>query len=102
MKRLAYFLMLLLVIDLVDDAWAVAPVAFDTPLAADNDYDDDYLAVQQQSGQELFPSHHEPAFLGRNPQTAELSFCRRGLPLGWDLTVPFAPPPLYVLMSLQI
>jgi hypothetical protein len=102
MKRVTYFLILLLITDQVDDAWAVAPVSTDTPLTADDDYDDDYLAAPQQSARELSPSHHGPAFLGRNRPTAELTSCRRGVPSAPDLTAPFAPPALYVLMSLQI
>jgi hypothetical protein len=102
MKRLACFLILLLITDQVDDAWAAAPDQPVAPLAADDDYDDDYLPAQRQSGLEQPPTGHERAFLGRNPQAPELSSRRRDWPLGWDLTAPFAPPPLYVLMSLQI
>jgi hypothetical protein len=101
MKRIAYFLILLVITDLVDDAWAVASVLPGTSLAADDDYDDEYLPAQQQSGRDRSLSR-QPVFLGWNPRTAELSSGRRGLPVGWDLTARFAPPPLYVLMSLQI
>jgi hypothetical protein len=102
MKRLAYFLILLLITDQVDDAWAFAPAWATTPVAADDDYDDDYLPVQRQSARELSPCGHGPAFLGRDRQAAELTSCRRGVPSRSGLTGPFAPPALYVLVSLQI
>jgi hypothetical protein len=102
MKRLACFLILLLITDQVDDACALAADSPGTPLAADDDHDDDYLPAQRQSALEQPPSGQQPAFLGRNRHLATLSCRRAGLPPGWDLTAPFTPPPLYVLVSLQI
>jgi hypothetical protein len=102
MKRLACFLILLLITDQVDDACALAADAPGTPLAADDDYDDDYLPAQRQSAPEQRPAGQPPAFLGRSRHAATPSCRRTGLPPGWDRTAPFTPPPLYLLVSLQI
>jgi hypothetical protein len=97
MKRLAYLLLLLLISAQVDDTWAVAPVSPSAPLADD----DEYLPSQWRA-QEECPPRQGPVLVGLEPQTADLPLVRRGVPLEWGRTTPFAPPSLYVLMSLQI
>ena len=98
MKRLAHFLILLLLLAQVDDAWAVAPVSPSAPITDD---DDEYLPAQWRLRDEQ-SSGQEPAFVGVKPQTADFPLVRRGVPLQWNLSTPFAPPPLYLFMSLQI
>ena len=98
MTRFAYFLILCLFSAQVDDAWAVAPVLPSAPLSDD---DDEYLPAKRQVRDEQ-SSGQEPVFVGFKPQTANFPLGRRGLPLEWNLTTPFTPPPLYVFMSLQI
>jgi hypothetical protein len=99
MKRLSYLLILLLLSAQVDDAWAVSPNLPSAPLADDND---EYLPAQRRAQGEQSSSRQKPVFAGRKPQTADCSPVRRGVPPEWSLTAPFAPPPLYVFMSLQL
>ncbi len=101
MKRVAYLLVLLLISAQVDDLWAVAPVSPSAPLADD----DEYLPPQRRSREEVSVADEGPAFVGLEPQTADFTLVRSGksgVPSRWHLTTPFGPPPLYVLMSLQI
>jgi len=99
MKRLVYFLILLLISAQVDDTWAVAPVLPSAPLTDDND---EYLPAQWRSLGERSSSSQKGLFDGRKPQTANFSSVRRGVPTEWKLTTSFAPHSLYVFMSLQI
>jgi hypothetical protein len=99
MKRLAYLLMLLLISAKVDDYWATTPVLPPPPLADD---DDEYLASERTTQAEESSGRQEPMFVGMKPHTADFSFVLKGVPSEWNLTTPFAPPPLYVLVSLQI
>jgi hypothetical protein len=99
MKRLAYLLVLLLISAQVDDYWAVAPVSSFAPLADDND---EYMPPQRRTQGEEHSSHQKPVFVGLKPEIADFPLARRGVPPERDLTTPFAPPPLYVFMSLQI
>jgi len=100
MKRLSYFLILLLLSGQVDDTWAVVPALPSVPLADDDN--DEYTPAQRLPRGEQSSSRQEPVFDGRKPLTADFSVARRGVPSEWDLTTPFAPPPLYAFMSLQI
>src|SRR5438067_13341125 len=99
MKRLAYLLVLLLLSAQADDAWAVAPVLSSAPLSDEND---EYLPAQRQLQGATPASPQTPAFNGLKPRTADFSPVRSGVPSKWNLTTPVGPPPLYVLMSLQI
>jgi hypothetical protein len=98
MKWLVYLLILLLISAQVDDAWAVAPDFSDASLADEND---EYLLGQRQIREKQSSSGQEPMFVGLT-HTADFSSVRTGVPSERNLTTPFTPPPLYVLMSLQI
>jgi hypothetical protein len=98
MNRLAYFLLLLLILAQVDDYWAAAPVLPSVPLADD----DEYLPAQKRAQNEERSRHQKPMFVGLKPRTADLPLARRGVSSKWNLTTPITPPPLYVFMSLQI
>jgi hypothetical protein len=100
MNRLVYLLILLLMSAQVDDWWAVTPDSPSAPLAADDN--DEYLPSQLRTQGDQSSSLQKPVFDGLKPQTADFSLVRRGVPSGWNLSSPFAPPPLYVFMSLQI
>ena len=99
MKRLLYFLILLLMSTQADAAWVGAPIVPFAPLTDDNDED---LPAQWRPLREQSFSPPKGLFDGRKPQTANISSVRRGVPTEWNLTTPFAPPSLYVFMSLQI
>jgi hypothetical protein len=99
MKPLAYLLLLLLLSAQADDAWVVAlGLPSDSP-AAEND---EYLPAEPRAKVELSSSHREPLFVGLKRRAAVISTARRRAPSQRNLTPPFAPPPLYALMSLQI
>src|SRR5262245_10766525 len=83
MKRLAYFMILLLMCAQVDDAWAVAPASPSAPLTDDND---EYLPSQWRSLGEQFSSPQKRLFDGRKPRTTNFSSVRRGVPTEWNLT----------------
>jgi hypothetical protein len=97
MKRLGYFLFLLLIWAQVDDFWASAPVLPSAPLAGD---DDEYLPAQRRLQQKESSSNQMPICAAIKAQTADFPPIRR--PSEWNLTTPSAPPCLYVFMSLQI
>jgi hypothetical protein len=99
MKRVAYGLVLLLISAQVQDTWAVALVLPSTPLADEND---EYLPVQRQPRGEQPSSSPKPLFNALKPPAVDVSFVPRGVPAEWILTTPFAPPLLYIFMSLQI
>jgi hypothetical protein len=98
MKRPAYLLILALLSAQVDDVWPVAPTSSAASVADDND---EYLpAPRRLRDEQAFGQ--EPVLVGFAPQTAHTPPARRGVPVEWNLTAPFTPPPLYVFMSLQI
>jgi hypothetical protein len=99
MKRLAYFLFLLLIWAQVDDFCASAPVLPSAPLASD---DDEYLPAQRRPQKKASSSDQKPMFAALKAQTADCPPVRRGVPSAWNLTTPSALPSLYVFMSLQI
>jgi hypothetical protein len=99
MKWLAYLLILLLISAQVEDTWAVAPVLPPAPLADDND---EYLPAQQRPRGELSSFRQKPLFDAVKPRAADFPYVPRRVPSEWNLATPFAPPPLYVFMSLQI
>jgi hypothetical protein len=99
MKRLAGLLLLFLLVSAqVDETWAAAPFSPSAPPADDDEY---LPSPQRPQGPECSPSQ-EWVLAGLGPQAADLPVVRSGVLLGRGLTAPFAPPPLYVLMSLQI
>jgi hypothetical protein len=101
MKRIAYFLILLLLWSLVDDGLVVAFVLPSAPLTDDID-DDEYLASPRPPREVESRPDKKPVFVGLKLQTADFSLARRGVPAEWNLTTPCTLPPLYVFMSLQI
>jgi hypothetical protein len=99
MNRLVYILILLLLSAQVDDAWAVAP---DLPSASLADDNDEYLPARRQVRAEPFSAGQGPLFVGLKSQPVDCSPVRRGVSSEWHLLTPFAPPALYVFMSLQL
>jgi hypothetical protein len=99
MKRHAYLLILLLLSAQVDDAWAVAPVLSSAQSADD---DNEYLPSERRTQGEESCARQEPICVGLKPHTADFSFVPWDVPSEWNLNTPFAPPPLYAFMSLQI
>ena len=98
MNRLAYLLLLLLVSAQLDDYWVAGPPWPSAPRADD----DEYLPSPQRPQDDECSPHQKPTFAGLQPQTVDLPLVRRGVLSGQDRTPPFAPPPLYVFMSLQL
>jgi hypothetical protein len=99
MKRLAYFLILLLISAQVDDAWVVAADVPSTPLVEDGD---EYLPAQRPPQEELFSSSQGARFVRLTVPAMNFSVVRRNLPPSWNLAAPFTAPPLYAFMSMQI
>jgi hypothetical protein len=100
MKRLPYFLILLLLTTQVDDALAVPFLSPSAPLADDDD--DEYLPSQRRPQEEESLPGEEPASAGLKPRTANFPIAHRGVSPEWTLTTPLTPPPLRLFMSLQI
>jgi hypothetical protein len=98
MNRLAYLLLLLLVSAQVDDYWVGVPTLPSAPRADD----DEYLPSPQRSQEEDCSPQQKLTFAGLKPQTVDLPLVRRGVPSEQNPATPFAPPPLYVFMSLQL
>jgi hypothetical protein len=101
-KGAAYFLVLLLVWTQADDAWAATPLSpLASPLA--DDADEEYLPVESQQHREQWAQGQAPAPPGVLPDTGGVSTGRpqRGPTAESMAAAPFAPPPLYVFMSLQ-
>jgi hypothetical protein len=100
MKQLAFLLILLVFWAQVDDS-IIAVALPSAPLTEAED--DEYLPSQRQvRGEEESFRRPQPVSNGPIPLTAAFAGVRRGVAPAWDLAVPFAPPPLYVFMSLQI
>jgi hypothetical protein len=101
-KGAVYFLVLLLVWAQVDDAWAATPLS---PLAAPlaDDADEEYLPAESQQHREQWAQGQAPAPPGVRPETGGVSsgIPQRGPSAESRAAAPFAPPPLYVFMSLQ-
>ncbi len=98
MKWFAYLLIPLLLSTQVGDALAVAA---DEPSAPLVDDDDEFLPVQRRPREEESVPDPGQIVVRLNPPTANHPPARRGRSFEWDPTTPFAPPPLYVFMSLQ-
>jgi hypothetical protein len=97
MKRFASFLILLLLSAQLDDYWAIAPPLASATLADD---DNEYLPSQRRAREES--ADQKAAFADLQPRLADVPSERRALPFERNPATPFTPPPLYVLMSLQI
>jgi hypothetical protein len=98
MKRLAYLLIFLTFWAQFDDLLLTPASAFQS---APSD-DDEYVSSGGQEQQEWFGPRRQPPSVSVKPQAADFPLVRREVPSEWKLTTPFAPPPLYVFMSLQI
>jgi hypothetical protein len=99
MKPHACLLILLLISAQADDAWVDAPVLSSTSLADEND---EYLPAPRPPHVEQPSSRQQPVFDGVKYQTADFSLVPRAVSSEQNLTIPFAPRPFYLLMSLQI
>jgi hypothetical protein len=100
MKRIAYFLISLTLWVHFDDVLLAPASALESaPLPSD---DDEYVACEGQGSQKQFGHRRQPPAVSANAQAVHGPLVRTGMPSAWHLTTPFAPPALYVFMSLQI
>lgn len=99
-KGAAYFLVLLLAWAQADDVWATASFSpDDAPIA---DADEEYLPAAADRHREQSPERQLPAPPGVRPGTGAPSVPEQNGPAAEARAgAPFAPPPLYVFMSLQ-
>jgi hypothetical protein len=101
MKQVAYLLISLTFWSQFDDALLTPASALQSaPLPSDDD--DEFLPPQRQEREEPFAARRQPQPVSVKPYAADFSTVERGVPSEWNLTTPFAPPPLYAFMSLQI
>jgi hypothetical protein len=98
MKRVAFFLILLLVWAQVDDAWVSVPVSLSASLADD----DEYLPVEGQREGEESAHRHRPVFAVRNAHPGPFFTAVFGNESpGALFAAPFYRSSVYVFMSLR-
>jgi hypothetical protein len=101
MKQVAYFLISLTIWSQFDDVLLTPASALQSaPLPSDDD--DEYLPAKRQEQPEQFAPRRQPQSVSVKPRAADFFSVGRGVPCEWNLTTPYAPPPLYAFMSLQI
>src|SRR5262249_32954234 len=98
MKRVAFFLILLLIWAQVDDAWVSVPVSHSAS-AAD---DDEYLPVESRREEKASAHRQRPGLPVRNaPPGQSFSSVGGSRPSGWLSAAPFQRSSVYVFMSLR-
>lgn len=102
MKRITYFLILLLLFAPVEDGWAVTAVAPVAPVSpSDADDVDEFLPVQWRlRGHQ--PSGQEPMLGGLKSPPADFPIIRKSVSSECNPATAFLASFLYVFMSLQI
>jgi hypothetical protein len=100
-KGAAYFLVLLLAWAQADDAWAAIPLSPSAPPLGDTD--EEYLQGETQRCREQSAEGPAPGPLGvrTGAGVPPSPLQSNGAPEA-RAPLPFGPPPLYVLMSLQL
>src|SRR5262245_5194635 len=99
MCSFSFFLIALLAFNLADDGLVPGPGSLSAPLADD---DNNYLPPKREDVQR-WSSHQKPVFAALKHQAHDFFFSPGTWPLAESNgAASFAPPPLYVLMSLQI
>jgi hypothetical protein len=98
-RPIAYLCVALLTFNLVDDYLFPAPASLTSPFA---DEDNEYLSPTLGQGCQRSSPRQEPVLAALKPRGHELSFAPGHCPPQFDVTARFAPPPLYIFMSLQI
>jgi len=100
MKRITYFLISVTLWAQFDDVLlAPASTILSAPLASD---DDDYVSSVDQEEQSWLASMGQRQSVGVPPQGVDLFHVGTSLRSECKSATPFAPPPIYVFMSLQI
>ena len=99
MKRVGYFLILLLLSATFDDAWAVAPTS---PAAPQTDDNDNYPPAQRRAEEELSSQRLGPVFTTLKPRAASPAFEPAGAGIGRSPPTQLGSPFLHLLMILQI
>src|SRR5437762_13322052 len=97
MRQIACLCVALLTFNFVDDYLLPAPGSLASPLAGD---DDDYLSPTPRQGCQRPSARQEPALAALKPRGRELSFAPGYCPPQSDVAARYAPPPLYVFLSL--
>jgi hypothetical protein len=101
MKRITYFLVSMTIWAQFDDVLlAPASVVLSAPLASD---DDEYVPSEGREEQSWLISLPQRQSVGVASEA--VAPFRGGMsrrPCEWEFATPFAPPPIYVFMSLQI
>jgi hypothetical protein len=98
MKRLSYFLTLILLLVQLDDSWANALILPTGPLPEDSQ---EYLPSPLRTQGEVSSAYQSPLFTDLNPQ-ANFLFVRRCCSCEWIVVATVSTSPLYLFMSLQI
>jgi hypothetical protein len=101
MKRITYLLVLLPIWHQVDDTWVVAAEFFAASQAGIED-NEEYLPSERDQRAEECASHQKRRGVGANPSPADSPLTRTDFLSNRRPIAPYAPPPLYVFMSLQI
>jgi hypothetical protein len=100
MRRITHFLIFATLWSQFDDVLlAPASAILSAPLASD---DDDYVSSVGQEEQSWLASMGQRQSVGVTPQGVDLLHVRTSLRSECKLATPFAPPPMYVFMSLQV
>jgi hypothetical protein len=98
MKRVAFFLILLLIWAQVDDAWVSAPVSLSASFAQD----DEYLPVESRREDDRSAQRQRPVLAVRNaPPGHSFSSFGGSRPSGSSFAAPFQRSSVYVFMSLR-
>jgi hypothetical protein len=98
-KRLAYFLLLLLISAQIDDVWDAAPTSSSASLVDDND---EYLPAQRRPQEEQIALAQWPPLVDMKAQAADWSVVHKCPPSGPDPAPPFTLQPLFAFMPLRI
>jgi hypothetical protein len=99
LRHVAYLCLALIAFNFVDDYLLLAPGSLTSPLAND---EDEYLTPTLRQDCQRSSSREEPVFDALKPRAGELCFSPGHCPPESSVAARFAPPPLYVFMSLQI
>jgi hypothetical protein len=102
MRRNAYFLAFLTFWVQVDDLLfaALSRAGQSAPLPSSNE-EEEFLPPNRPERPQQSSFRRQPKSARLKAQAAAPSLVGKCLPSEWNLAAPFAPPPLYVFMSLQ-
>jgi hypothetical protein len=101
MKRNVYLLVFFTFWAQFDDVLVDCACAFQSDSLASDD-DDECLPLNRKEGQEQVSVRRPAHPVGALPQTEEFRVVGNRVLIASNLTKPFAPPPLYFFMSMQV